>query len=194
MAHELPELPYPKDALEPHISQETLELHYAKHHQGYVNTLNKLIAGTEFDDMPLSEIVRRASGPVFNNAAQAWNHTFYWSCMSPEGGGDPPSRLRDALDSTFGSVASFREAFSEAATELFGSGWVWLVKAKDGSLAILETKDADNPLRTGQTALLTCDVWEHAYYVDYRNKRGSYVEAFWNLVNWRFVEKSLGAQ
>jgi Fe-Mn family superoxide dismutase len=191
MEHKLPELPFSKDALAPHISAETLEYHYGKHHAAYVANLNKLIPGTEFEKMTLEEIIKKAAGGVFNNAAQIWNHTFYWNCLSPKGGGEPGGALADAIKKSFGSFAQFKEKFTSAAVTTFGSGWAWLVKNSDGSLAVESTSNAENPLKKGKTALLTCDVWEHAYYIDYRNARAAYVEAFWKLVNWKFVEKNL---
>ncbi len=191
MQHELPPLPYAMDALEPYISKETLEYHYGKHHKTYVDNLNNLIPGTEFEDLVLEEIVCRASGPIFNNAAQVWNHTFYWNCMQPNGGGEPEGKLADAIRRDFGSFAAFKEAFSKAAVTLFGSGWAWLVKSGD-KLEIVQTGNAGNPMTSGQKPLLTCDVWEHAYYIDYRNARAKYVENFWNLVNWDFVAQNLG--
>ncbi|MBN1192211.1 MAG: superoxide dismutase [Fe] [Coriobacteriia bacterium] len=187
MIHELPQLPYAKDALEPHISSETLEYHHGKHHQAYVTNLNSLIPGTEFEDLSLEDIVKKASGGIFNNAAQTWNHSFYWNCLSPDGGGEPSGALADAIRATFGSFESFKEEFTKAAVTTFGSGWAWLVKGADGGIAIVSTSNAGCPLTSGQTPLLTCDVWEHAYYVDYRNLRPKYVEAFWALVNWDFV-------
>ena len=187
MQHELPPLPYEKNALEPHISAETLEYHYGKHHQTYVTNLNKLIAGTEFENMGLEDIVKKASGGIFNNAAQVWNHTFYWNCLSPSGGGAPSGALADAINQAFGSFDAFKEKFSTSAATNFGSGWTWLVKSADGGVEIVNTSNAATPLADGKTALLTCDVWEHAYYIDYRNARPKYVEAFWNLVNWDFV-------
>ena len=190
MEHKLPELPYAKDALAPGISAETLEYHYGKHHKTYVDNINKLIAGTEHENMPLEEIVKKASGGVFNNAAQVWNHTFYWNCLSPGGGGEPSGPLADAIAKAFGSFAEFKDKFSNAAVTQFGSGWAWLVKNPDGSLAIEATSNAGTPLTEGKKPLLTCDVWEHAYYIDYRNARPKYVEAFWSLVNWKFVEKN----
>jgi Fe-Mn family superoxide dismutase len=190
MAHELPPLPYAMDALEPHISRETLEYHYGKHHQAYVTNLNNLIPNTEFDGMPLEEVIKKSSGGIFNNAAQVWNHTFYWHCLSPNGGGEPQGTLAQAIQQAFGSFAQFKEAFSKAAISQFGSGWAWLVKNPDGSVAITTTSNAGTPLTTDQKALLTCDVWEHAYYIDYRNARPKYVESFWNLVNWDFVAKN----
>jgi Fe-Mn family superoxide dismutase len=191
MEHRLPDLPYARDALAPHISAETLDYHHGKHHKAYVDNLNKLIAGTEFEDMPLERIVQKASGGIFNNAAQVWNHTFYWNCLSPKGGGEPSGRLAAAIGKGFGSFAGFKEQFAGAAATLFGSGWAWLVQNADGSLAIEATSNAANPLKEGRQALLTCDVWEHAYYIDYRNARPRYVEAFWNIVNWDFVAGNL---
>ncbi len=188
MEHKLPPLPYDRNALAPYISAETLDYHYGKHHQAYVNNLNKLIVGTEFENMPLEEIIKKASGGVFNNAAQTWNHTFYWNCMKPNGGGEPGGALGDAINKTWGSFAAFKEKFSTAATTLFGSGWAWLVKNPDGSLAIEQASNAGNPLKEGKKPLLTCDVWEHAYYIDYKNLRPNYVDAFWKILNWQFVE------
>jgi len=188
MEHKLPKLPFAKNALEPHISAETLEYHYGKHHQAYVNNLNGLIGGSDFAEASLDEIVKKApEGGLLNNAAQTWNHSFYWNCLSPEGGGDPTGALADAIASAFGSFAEFKEAFSKAAATNFGSGWTWLVKKGDGSLAIASSSNAGNPLREDMTPLLTIDVWEHAYYIDYRNARPKHIEAFWNLVNWSFV-------
>jgi Fe-Mn family superoxide dismutase len=188
MEHKLPELPYAKDALLPHISAETLEYHYGKHHKTYVDNINKLIQGTEFANSSLEDIIRKASGGVFNNGAQVWNHTFYWNCLSPKGGGEPSGALAAAITKAFGSFAQFKEKFTNSAVTLFGSGWAWLVKNNDGSLTIEAMSNAGNPLKDGKKPLLTCDVWEHAYYIDYRNARAKYVEAFWNLVNWKFVE------
>ncbi len=190
---ELPPLPYPKDALQPHISQETLEYHYGKHHQAYVTNLNKLVPGTEFESASLEEIIRKASGGIFNNGAQVWNHTFYWNCLSPKGGGKPSGDLAKAIDRAFGSFDAFKEKFSQTAVTCFGSGWAWLVKKKDGALAVVSTSNAGNPLKDGDTPILTCDVWEHAYYIDYRNARPKYVEIFWNLVNWDFAAKNFKA-
>lgn len=192
MAHTLPALPYELNALEPHISKETLEFHHGKHHQTYVTNLNNLIKDTEFADMSLEDIVKKSSGGMFNNAAQVWNHSFYWNCLSPNGGGQPSGSLADAINSTFGSFDKFKEEFTKTAVTTFGSGWGWLVKNADGSLALVSTSNAASPMTSGQTALLTCDVWEHAYYIDYRNARPKYLEAFWNLVNWDFVAKNLG--
>ena len=187
MAIELPALPYEKNALEPHISAETLEYHYGKHHQAYVTNLNNLIKGTEFEDAALEDIVKKSSGGVFNNAAQVWNHTFYWNSMKPNGGGEPTGKLAESINKAFGSFAAFKEQFTQTALTTFGSGWAWLVQRPDGSLALVSTPNAATPLTGTDTALLTCDVWEHAYYIDYRNARPKYVEAFWNLVNWDFV-------
>jgi len=187
MAYELPDLPYEMNALEPHISVETLEYHHGKHHAAYVTNLNNLVAGTEFEGKSLEEIIGSADGGIFNNAAQIWNHTFYWNCLSPNGGGAPDGNLGSAIDNTFGSFDAFKEKFTASAVGNFGSGWTWLVKNPDGSIEIVNTGNAGSPLTAGQTPLLTCDVWEHAYYIDYRNARPAYVGAFWNLVNWEFV-------
>ncbi|MDX9740585.1 MAG: Fe-Mn family superoxide dismutase [Gammaproteobacteria bacterium] len=192
MTHKLPELPYAKNALEPHMSAETLEYHYGKHHQTYVDNLNKLIKGTEFENLPLEEIVKRSSGGMFNNAAQVWNHTFFWNCLSPNGGGAPSGKLAEAIDKAFGSFDQFRERFTQTALTTFGSGWAWLVKNADGSLDIVSTSNAGTPMTDGRQALLTCDVWEHAYYIDYRNARAKFLENFWNIVNWDFVSRNLG--
>ena len=185
--HDLPNLPYAKNALEPHISAETLEYHHGKHHATYVAKLNDMIAGTPFEDAPLEDIIRDADGPLFNNAAQVWNHSFYWNCLTPEGGGAPSGALGSAIEEFFGGYDGFREAFGKAAVSNFGSGWTWLVKNPEGTLAIVNTDDAANPMTEGMLPLLTCDVWEHAYYIDYRNNRPAYLEAFWKLVNWDFV-------
>ncbi len=187
MAHTLPELPYAMDALAPTISAETLEFHYGKHHQTYVTNLNNLIKGGEFENASLEEIIMKSEGGLFNNAAQVWNHTFYWNCLSPNGGGEPTGALADAINSTFGSFAEFKEKFSTSAATNFGSGWTWLVKNADGSIAIVNTSNAGCPLTANQTPLLTIDVWEHAYYVDYRNARPKYLESVWGLINWEFV-------
>ncbi len=185
--HTLPELPFPKDALEPHISAETLKYHHGKHHASYVKKLNDKIEDTDFESMELEDIIRQApAGGVFNNAAQVWNHTFYWNCLSPDSG-KPKGDLAAVIDRTFGSLDNFREEFSDAAFSNFGSGWTWLVKNGDGSIEIVNTDDAGNPLTEGKQPLLTCDVWEHAYYLDHRNSRPSYLEAFWQIVNWDFV-------
>jgi Fe-Mn family superoxide dismutase len=192
MAHTLPALPYAMDALAPIISKETLEFHYGKHHQAYVTNLNNLIPGTEFESASLEEIVKKSSGGIFNNAAQVWNHTFYWNSMAPNAGGEPTGKLADAIKAKWGSVAAFKEAFNKSAAGNFGSGWTWLVKKADGTLDIVNTSNAATPLTTTDVALLTCDVWEHAYYIDYRNARPKYLESFWNLVNWSFAAKNLG--
>ncbi len=189
MAFSLPPLPYETGALAPHISQETLEYHHGKHHNTYVTNLNNLIPGTRFEQMSLEEIVLNATGGLFNNAAQVWNHTFYWHCLSPQGGGEPSGALAAAIHDTFGSFAQFKEKFTATAVTTFGSGWGWLVKNGDGSLALMSTSNAGTPAVDGKKPLLTCDVWEHAYYIDYRNARPAYVAAFWNLVNWDFVSK-----
>lgn len=190
MAFTLPELPYSNDALSPHISPETIEYHYGKHHKAYVDKLNTLVQGTEFESKSLEDIIKTASGGIFNNGAQVWNHTFYWNSLSPNGGGQPTGDLSSAIDQNFGSFDSFKEKFTTTAATQFGSGWGWLVKNADGTLSVESTSNADNPLRNGKTPLLTCDVWEHAYYVDYRNARPKYLENFWNLVNWDFVAKN----
>ena len=187
MEHKLPALPFSMEALEPVISKETLEYHYGKHHQTYVTNLNKLIVGTEFENMTLEEIIMKASGGIFNNAAQVYNHTFYWSCLAPDAGGEPKGKLAEAIDQEFGSFAAFKEKFSQTAVGTFGSGWAWLVKNIDGKLEIVSTSNAGNPLTDGKKPLLTCDVWEHAYYIDYRNGRAVYVEKIWDLINWDFV-------
>jgi Fe-Mn family superoxide dismutase len=188
MSYQLPELPYAKNALEPHISAETLEFHHGKHHNTYVTNLNNLVPGTEFEGKSLEEIITSApAGGIFNNAAQVWNHTFYWNCMSPNGGGEPSGALADAINKAFGSFAEFQEKFATSCATNFGSGWTWLVKNADGAVEIVNTSNAGCPLTDGKTPLLTCDVWEHAYYIDYRNARPKYVESFWNLVNWDFA-------
>jgi Fe-Mn family superoxide dismutase len=187
MKHELPALPYENNALEPFISAETIEYHYGKHHQTYVTNLNNLIAGTEFENLSLEDIVRKSSGGIFNNAAQVWNHTFYWNGMKPNGGGKPTGALAEAIDKAFGSFDKFKEEFSKCAVTTFGSGWAWLVKNADGSLALVSTSNAGCPLTAGQKPLLTIDVWEHAYYIVYRNARPKYVEDFFSVVNWDFV-------
>jgi len=191
MAIELPALPYAIDALAPHISQETLEFHHGKHHATYVAKLNAAIPGTEFEGKSLEDIIKTASGPVFNNAAQIWNHTFYWNCLSPNGGGEPTGALAEAINSTFGSFAEFQTAFNDKAVNNFGSSWTWLVKNNDGSLEIVNTSNAGTPMTEGQTAILTVDLWEHAYYIDFRNARPAYLGAFWKLVNWEFAAANL---
>ncbi|MGL4269808.1 MAG: superoxide dismutase [Fe] [Plesiomonas sp.] len=193
MSFELPALPYAKNALEPHLSAETLEYHYGKHHNTYVVNLNNLVPGTEFEGKSLEEIVKTSSGPIFNNAAQVWNHTFYWNCLAPQAGGEPTGALADAINQAFGSFDAFKAQFNDAAVKNFGSGWTWLVKKADGSLAIVNTSNAGCPLTEGHTPLLTVDVWEHAYYIDYRNVRPNYLNGFWALVNWNFVAKNLAA-
>ena len=187
MAFELPALPYEQNALEPHISAETLDFHHGKHHNAYVVNLNNMVPGTEFEGKSLEDIIKTSSGGVFNNAAQVWNHTFYWNCLSPNGGGEPTGALADAINAALGSFGAFKQEFTKTAIGTFASGWPWLVKKPDGTLALSSTIGAGCPLTTADKALLTCDVWEHAYYIDYRNARPKYVEAFWNLVNWDFV-------
>lgn len=190
MSFELAPLPYTMDALAPHISAETLEYHYGKHHQAYITNLNKLLEESAFDGATLEEIILKSSGPLFNNAAQVWNHTFYWNCLSPNGGGEPSGRLADAIKQQFGSFAAFKEQFSNACVTNFGSGWSWLVENGAGDLEIINTGNANNPITSKKVPLMTCDVWEHAYYVDYRNARPQYVEAFWSLVNWDYVAEN----
>ncbi|QGH63997.1 superoxide dismutase [Fe] [Serratia proteamaculans] len=191
MSFELPALPYEKNALEPHISAETLEYHYGKHHNAYVVNLNNLLKGSKFEGLSLEEIVKASDGGIFNNAAQVWNHTFYWHCLSPQGGGEPEGKLAAAINQAFGSFAEFKQQFSDAAVKNFGAGWTWLVKKPGGLLAIVNTSNAATPLTGDDKPLLTVDVWEHAYYIDYRNARPAYLENFWALVNWAFVEKNL---
>ncbi|MFZ4077341.1 MAG: superoxide dismutase [Legionellaceae bacterium] len=191
MTFHLPELPYSMDALAPYISKETLEYHYGKHHQAYVTNLNKLVAGTPFETMTLEAIIQQSSAGIFNNAAQVWNHTFYWSCLSPQGGAEPTGKLALAIQKSFGTFAAFKEQFTQAALTTFGSGWAWLVEDEQHQLKIISTSNAGCPLTMGLTPLLTCDVWEHAYYIDYRNLRPDYLSAFWNLVHWAFVEENL---
>ncbi len=183
----LPPLPYEMDALQPYISRETLEYHYGKHHLAYVTNLNNLVAGTDLENKPLEEIIKTQTGSIFNNAAQVWNHTFYWNCLTPNGGGEPKGELLAAINKDFGDFATFKDQFSKSAIATFGSGWAWLVRNPQGKLEIVSTSNAATPLTTPNKALLTCDVWEHAYYIDYRNLRPKYLEAFWNLVNWDFV-------
>jgi Fe-Mn family superoxide dismutase len=193
MEHVLPPLPYPKTALAPHYSEETLEYHHGKHHKAYVDNLNKLQVGTEFENMPLEDIIRKSSGAIYNNSAQIWNHTFFWSCMKPQGGGEPTGGLAQAITSKWGSYAAFKEAFVKSAVGNFGSGWTWLVKKPDGSVDIVNTGAAGTPLTTADRALMTVDVWEHAYYIDYRNARPKFVETFLDkLVNWDFAAKNFG--
>jgi Fe-Mn family superoxide dismutase len=192
MAFELPPLPYARDALAPHMSEQTLNFHYGKHHQTYVTNLNGLVEGTENEGKSLEEIILAAEpGGLFNNSAQVWNHTFFWSCMSPGGGGEPDGDVKTALEQAFGSVDTFKQTFTDKAKTLFGSGWTWLAKGDDG-LEILQTKDADLPLKHGKTAILTLDVWEHAYYLDFQNARPAYIETWLdNLVNWQFAGENL---
>lgn len=187
MAFELPPLPYAKNALEPHISAETLDYHHDKHHNAYVTNLNKLVPGTGYEGASLEEIIKKAEGGIFNNGAQVWNHTFYFNCMGPNGGGAPTGALADAINDAFGSFDAFKEQFAAAGAGNFGSGWTWLVMNAAGDLEIVNTSNAGNPLRNGLTPVLTVDVWEHAYYIDYRNARPGYLAAFWNVVNWDFV-------
>jgi Fe-Mn family superoxide dismutase len=192
MSFTLPELPYPQDALAPHISSETLEYHYGKHHQGYVDKLNKQVADTKFEGKSLEDVVKTADGGMFNNAAQIWNHTFYWSSLSPNGGGEPSGAIATAIDASFGSFDKFKEEFTNSAKGNFGSGWTWLAQRADGSLVVVNTSNAETPLTDdGLTPLLTVDVWEHAYYIDYRNARPKYLDAFWALVNWNFANDNL---
>jgi Fe-Mn family superoxide dismutase len=190
MEHTLPPLPYATDALAPHISKETLEIHHGKHHQAYVTNLNNLIKGTEFESLGLEDIVRKSSGGVFNNSAQIWNHTFYWNSLKPNGGGEPTGALADAIAKKWGSFAAFKEAFTKSAIGNFGSSWTWLVKKADGSLDIVNTSNAATPITGTDVPLVTCDLWEHAYYVDYRNRRPDYIGTWWNLVNWDFAAKN----
>jgi len=187
MKHELPKLPFEKDALEPHISKDTIEFHYGKHHQTYVNKLNGLIEGSPFEDADLEEIILKSDGEIFNNGAQVWNHSFYWNCLIPGGGGEPAGKLAEAINEQFGSFEKFKEEFSNAAATLFGSGWAWLAKDDQGKLHIIQKSNADNPIRDGLTPLLTCDVWEHAYYLDKQNRRPAYVDDFWKIVDWEKV-------
>ena len=188
MNHELPVLPYDRDALAPVISAETLDYHYGKHHQTYVTNLNNLITGTEYESSSLEDIIRSADGGIFNNAAQVWNHTFYWNCLSPTGGGEPSGSLADAITTRFGSFDAFRETFIKSATTNFGSGWTWLVKSAEGELDIVNTSNAANPMSDGLIPLMTIDVWEHAYYIDYRNARPTYLDEIWKIINWEFIE------
>lgn len=187
----LPPLPYALDALAPHISKETLEYHYGKHHAAYVNNLNKLVADTPFSTMTLDDVILNSSGTIFNNAAQIWNHTFYWHCLSPNGGHEPTGKLADAIIKAFGTFTAFKDQFTQVALSTFGSGWAWLVQDKEGQLSIISTSNAALPMTHNSTALMTCDVWEHAYYIDYRNARPEYLSAFWQLVNWDFIADNL---
>jgi Fe-Mn family superoxide dismutase len=191
MSFTLPELPFAKDALVPHMSQETLEYHHGKHHNAYVNNLNNLIKGTKYENMSLEEIILSSEGPIFNNSAQIWNHTFFWNSLSPKGGGEATGAALEAITKEWGSFEKFKEEFTKSAVANFGAGWTWLVKNKDGKLAIVNTSNAQTPLTTGATPLLTVDVWEHAYYIDYRNERPKFINGFWALANWDFVNKNL---
>lgn len=195
MQHTLPELPYANNALEPYISAETIAFHYGKHHQTYVTKLNELIKGTEFEDASLENIVKKSSGGIFNNAAQVWNHTFYWHGLKPNTSESPrgvpnSGKLAEAINAKWGSTEAFKTAFTQCAVTTFGAGWAWLVKKEDGTLDIVSTSNAATPLTSNAKPLLTCDVWEHAYYIDYRNVRADYVEKFWNIIDWDFVEKN----
>jgi superoxide dismutase, Fe-Mn family len=190
---QLPPLPYALDALAPHLSKETLEYHYGKHHQAYVNNLNNLIKGTECEERTLEEIIMSTDSAMFNNAAQIWNHTFYWHCLTPKSSGEPSGKLADAINKKFGSFEAFKKLFTESGTKIFGSGWTWLSKDKQGDLEIVNEANAGLPMKSGKKALLTCDVWEHAYYIDYRNARPTYIEHFWNLVNWDFVTENFSS-
>lgn len=191
MKHPLPQLPWARDALAPHISPETIEFHYGKHHQAYVNKLNTGIEGTEYENMALEDIIKKARGPLFNNAAQVWNHTFYWNSLNPKGGGPPTGVALEAINQRWGTFDKFREQWNNSAATNFGSGWTWWVKKTNGEMDIVNTDDAGCPLTDGHTPILTIDVWEHAYYIDYRNDRPRYIDAFWNLVNWEFASKNL---
>lgn len=192
MQHQLPSLPFAMDSLNPYISQETLEYHYGKHHQTYVNNLNNLIKGTEFESMPLEEIIKKSNGGIFNNAAQVWNHTFYWNSLNPNKT-EPKGNLLEAIKNQYETIEKFKEEFTKISIATFGSGWCWLVKKPDNSLDIISTSNAQTPLTTSSIPLLTCDVWEHAYYIDYRNARPKYLEAFWNIVNWDFALEQLSS-
>jgi len=189
MNYELPKLPFKLNALEPYISKKTLEFHYGKHHQAYVNNLNKLTQGTKFENKTLEDIIKEAEGGIYNNGAQVWNHTFYFESFSSEGIGEPAGELMEAINKSFGSFSEFKEKFTNAAATLFGSGWAWLVMNNKGKLKIIQESNAGNPIRNELKPILTCDVWEHAYYLDYQNKRPDYIEAFWNLINWDIIGK-----
>jgi Fe-Mn family superoxide dismutase len=191
MEHKLPELPYAKDALQPHISAETLEYHHGKHHNAYVTNLNNLIKGTKYENISLEEIITSSEGGVFNNSAQVWNHTFFWNCLSPKGGGAPTGKVAEMINKKWGSFDKFKEEFAKAATTNFGSGWTWLIQNKQGDIEIFNTGNANTPMTSGHKAILTLDVWEHAYYIDYRNSRPNFINAFWNLVNWDFANQNL---
>lgn len=190
MEHTLPALPFEKNALEPHMSVETLDFHYGKHHKAYVTKLNELIKGTKFEFMPLEEVILTADGPIFNNAAQIWNHTFFWNCLAPNAGGNPNGKVASLIDAKWGSFDKFKEEFNKSAVANFGSGWTWLVLNKENKVEIFNSSNAQTPKTQGFKALLTLDVWEHAYYIDYRNERPKYAENFWKLVNWEFVNKN----
>lgn len=191
MEYKLPELPYPKDALQPHLSAETIDFHYGKHHSAYVTKLNELIKGTPFAEMSLEGIIQKADGAIFNNAAQIWNHTFYWQCLTPNGGGAPTGKLAEMINNKWGHFEKFKEEFTKAALNNFGSGWTWLILNKQNEIEIYNTSNAQTPMTAGLKALLTIDIWEHAYYIDYRNGRSDYINAFWSLVNWNFANKNL---
>ncbi|HKK68604.1 MAG TPA: superoxide dismutase [Bacteroidales bacterium] len=191
MAFQLPPLPYGNADLEPHISEQTVNYHYGKHHKTYVDKVNKLTEGTSFEDATLEDIIKKAEGGIFNNGAQVWNHTFYWHSLSPDGGGMPGGKLKEAIDRDFGSFEKFKEEFTASATTLFGSGWTWLVMKGDGKLDIINESNAGNPLRNGMKPLLTCDMWEHAFYLDRQNRKPEYLDAFWKLVNWDAAEKRM---
>ncbi|OFZ19399.1 MAG: superoxide dismutase [Bdellovibrionales bacterium GWB1_55_8] len=193
MKHSLPELPFAKNALEPHISAETLEYHWGKHHKAYLDKLNTLIQGTEYEQLPLEEIVLRSDGKIFNNAAQAWNHTFFWNCLTGDSKKSPDGPILDAIKRDFGSLEDMKKKFQSIAVDQFGSGWAWLVRKRDGSLALKSTSNAENPLRDGDIPIFVCDVWEHAYYIDYRNDRARFVQSIWNVVNWDFVQTTYEA-
>jgi superoxide dismutase, Fe-Mn family len=189
MTFELPKLPYDLDALAPVIDKQTMEFHYGKHHQAYATNLNNLVPGTKFENATLETIIKEADGAIYNNGAQVWNHTFYFLSFKPKGVGEPSGALADAMIKNFGSFTGFKEQFSKAATTLFGSGWAWLVKKSDGTLEIQQESNAGNPLRKGLTPILTCDVWEHAYYLGYQNRRPDYINAYWNIIDWDTVAK-----
>jgi len=191
MKHQLPDLPFAADALEPHVSAETLSFHHGKHHRTYVTKLNELIAGTEHEELPLEEIIRRSSGGIFNNAAQTWNHSFYWNCLSPTGGGAPKGKIAEAINARWGTSDKFKDELTQSAATNFGSGWTWLVMNEQQKLEIVNTANAGNPLTDNKTPILTIDVWEHAYYIDYRNARPQYIGAYWNLVNWEFANRNM---
>jgi len=191
MAIELPALPWARESLAPHISAETIDYHYGKHHQTYVTNLNNQIKGTEFENQDLVSIIKKAQGGMFNNAAQVWNHTFYWNSLSPKGGGEPSGKLADGIKKAFGGFSQFKEEFTKIAVGTFGSGWAWLVQRPDGNLGLVSTSNAATPITGTDVPLLTCDVWEHAYYIDYRNARPKYIEAFWNLANFDFAASQM---